>query len=230
MNLKNKLCNYLIENNLVKEFDVIEHSYSTSRMKDWEKRNVESHNIVPTLTTRCDCLGVVVRDRSMEKDNSFVLKKYKKFIDKNGYVPKMFNPYNCSEIKDVAPTQTTNCGNTASSSTVLVKEKNMNQDKPKVLCGIGEKKSNGGRQWYQQDRVYDDNVAISVTTSYNPYYKNNLRIRKLTPKECWRLMGFADEDYEKAAQVCSPSQLYKQAGNSICVSVLEAIFKQLLCA
>ena len=54
-----------------------------------------------------------------------------------------------------------------------------------------------------------------------------LRIRKLTPKECWRLMGFADEDVEKAAKVCSNSQLYKQAGNSIVVNVLMAIFKEL---
>ena len=55
-----------------------------------------------------------------------------------------------------------------------------------------------------------------------------LRIRKLTPKECYRLMGFDDEDYEKAAQVNSNAQLYKQSGNSIVVDVLEAIFKQLL--
>lgn len=58
--------------------------------------------------------------------------------------------------------------------------------------------------------------------------KINLRIRKLTPKECWRLMGFDDEDYEKAAQVNSNTQLYKQAGNSIVVNVLEAILTNLL--
>jgi DNA (cytosine-5)-methyltransferase 1 len=56
----------------------------------------------------------------------------------------------------------------------------------------------------------------------------NLRIRKLTPKECWRLMGFDDGDYEKAAQVNSNTQLYKQAGNSIVVNVLEAILTNLL--
>lgn len=56
----------------------------------------------------------------------------------------------------------------------------------------------------------------------------NYRIRKLTPKECWRLMGFDDSDFEKAAKVNSNSQLYKQAGNSICVPVLEAILKNLL--
>lgn len=54
-----------------------------------------------------------------------------------------------------------------------------------------------------------------------------MRIRKLTPKECWRLMGFKDEDYEKAAEVNSNTQLYKQAGNSIVVNVLEAILTNL---
>lgn len=54
------------------------------------------------------------------------------------------------------------------------------------------------------------------------------RIRKLTPKECFRLMGFSDEDYENASKHCSRTQLYKQAGNSIVVNVLEAIFKQML--
>lgn len=53
------------------------------------------------------------------------------------------------------------------------------------------------------------------------------RIRKLTPKECWRLMGFKDEEFEKAQQVNSNSQLYKQAGNSIVVNVLEEILRNL---
>lgn len=53
------------------------------------------------------------------------------------------------------------------------------------------------------------------------------RIRKLTPKECWRLMAFSDEDFHKAEAVNSNTQLYKQAGNSIVVSVLEAIFRQM---
>lgn len=57
---------------------------------------------------------------------------------------------------------------------------------------------------------------------------NNLRIRKLTPKECWRLMGFDDTDFEKAVKVNSNAQLYKQAGNSIVVNVLEAILINLL--
>jgi len=56
----------------------------------------------------------------------------------------------------------------------------------------------------------------------------NYRIRKLTPKECWRLMGFDDEDINKCIEAgISNSQLYKQAGNSIVVNVLEEIFKKL---
>ena len=57
---------------------------------------------------------------------------------------------------------------------------------------------------------------------------NDLRIRKLTPREAFRLMGFDDEDYEKASKVNSNTQLYKQAGNSIVVNVLVAIFKELI--
>ena len=56
---------------------------------------------------------------------------------------------------------------------------------------------------------------------------NGLKIRKLTPKECWRLMGFDDEDVDKASLVNSNTQLYKQAGNSIVVNVLVAILKEL---
>ena len=53
-------------------------------------------------------------------------------------------------------------------------------------------------------------------------------VRKLTPREYWRLMGFADEDFDKAKEVTSNSQLYKQAGNSIVVNVLEAVLGNLI--
>ena len=66
--------------------------------------------------------------------------------------------------------------------------------------------------------VQKDNYAVEL-----PEY----HIRKLTPKECWRLMGCSDEDFHKAEQVNSNTQLYKQAGNAIVVNVLEAIFKQM---
>lgn len=54
-------------------------------------------------------------------------------------------------------------------------------------------------------------------------------IRKITPKECFRLMGFSDEDYDKCKEVgMSDSQIYKQAGNSIVVNVLEKIFEKMI--
>lgn len=52
-------------------------------------------------------------------------------------------------------------------------------------------------------------------------------IRKLTPKETWRLMGFSDEAFEKAEAVNSNTQLYRQAGNSIVVDCLVYILKNL---
>ena len=56
----------------------------------------------------------------------------------------------------------------------------------------------------------------------------NNKIRKLTPKECFRLMDFDDADFEKAEKVNSNSQLYKQAGNSIVVAVVYYILHELV--
>lgn len=80
--------------------------------------------------------------------------------------------------------------------------------------------------------VYDAEKSMCTlsATQYKDPHKIfcNYRIRKLTPKECWRLMGFDDADFEKAKSAgMSNTQLYKQAGNSICVPVLAAIFRQL---
>ena len=58
-------------------------------------------------------------------------------------------------------------------------------------------------------------------------YENPERVRILMPKESWKLMGFTVDDFAKAEKVNSNTQLYKQAGNSIVVQVLEAIFKEM---
>lgn len=71
-------------------------------------------------------------------------------------------------------------------------------------------------------------VAKTLATSHSQGTLDGFRIRKLTPKECWRLMGFDDSDFEKAEKVNSNTQLYKQAGNSIVVNVLDGILKNLL--
>lgn len=97
------------------------------------------------------------------------------------------------------------------------------------------------RQWYavasrkrgeehhiEMSEREEANSITTINTDSMVGDLSNVRIRKLTPKECWRLMGFSDEDFEKAKKVNSDSQLYKQAGNSIIVNCLEAIIKNLL--
>lgn len=78
----------------------------------------------------------------------------------------------------------------------------------------------------------DGTVGTLTTDGSSPKHNNRvvdgLRIRKLTPKECWRLMGFDDTDFDKAAHHNSNTQLYKQAGNSIVVDVLYYIFKEMM--
>ena len=71
-------------------------------------------------------------------------------------------------------------------------------------------------------------ISQTLTTSCNQGILQNNRIRKLSPRECFRLMGFDDSDFEKAENVNSNRQLYKQAGNSIVVDVLEELFCKML--
>lgn len=90
----------------------------------------------------------------------------------------------------------------------------------------------GGRQpkiiqrshGYNRGGEYD----IAPTLTKSSYHENNFladefRIRKLTPRECWRLQGFPDWAFDKAQEVNSNSQLYKQAGNSVTVNVIKEI-------
>ncbi|MDM8534755.1 DNA (cytosine-5-)-methyltransferase, partial [Clostridiaceae bacterium HSG29] len=201
-----------------------------------------------------DMLEKEVDEKYYLKLNNYVQKKYKEFTEEKEYIPELFNPYNKSEIQDISPTQTTQCGSTTSSATVLKKE-------PKIIK-VGQLESS----FEQSGRVHSPE-GISPTVMGNSHGNtsggynatkilNGFRIRKLTPKECWRLQGFSDEQFTKAAyfsleeskkllktrkryktdkrsdgeyvEKTSSSQLYKQAGNSISVTVLEVIFKQLV--
>ena len=90
------------------------------------------------------------------------------------------------------------------------------------------------RMKYQRGNVQTESIQTITTSGGNDRgvvvdnVNQKLRIRKLTPKECWRLMGFDDEDVDKCIKAgISNAQLYKQAGNSIVVNVLEAIFIEL---
>lgn len=78
-------------------------------------------------------------------------------------------------------------------------------------------------EFEEDDFEEDDLEEDAIDETYDLPYA----IRKLTPNECWRLMGFKDEEFKKAEEVCSNSSLYKQAGNSIVVDVLVQIFGSL---
>jgi DNA (cytosine-5)-methyltransferase 1 len=121
-NLKKDLCNKLIKENKVQEYDIIKHSYTNQILNENKKCVEKTDGNMITLTTRGDCYGVCVNDEN----------------------------------------------------------------------------------------------------------QTQLRIRKLTPLECFRLMGVKDEDYHKIVKNQSNSSLYHLAGDSICTSCLMALFSQLL--
>ena len=93
---------------------------------------------------------------------------------------------------------------------------------------IGQISSNGS----QRGTVVSDNgISANLVAGTHGYANSHIatqyRIRKLTPRECGRLMGVSDEDIDKMAAVNSNTQLYKQFGNSIVVDVMCAMFRNL---
>lgn len=99
---------------------------------------------------------------------------------------------------------------------------------PMIITACAVRKRDG-----QTLEISDREYANSITTiqkdsMVSEMSDSHMRIRRLTPRECWRLMAFDDESFDKARKVNSDTQLYKQAGNSIVVTVLEAIFKEML--
>lgn len=93
------------------------------------------------------------------------------------------------------------------------------------IIRVGKTKSGGQRS----EIISGEGISscLSATDYKQPkQIENNLRIRKLTPLECFRLMGFDDEDFNKITGI-SNTQLYKQAGNSIVVDVLVHLFESL---
>lgn len=126
------------------------------------------------------------------------------------------------------------CLATASIKQIIVKEDNMlkggKQLNETIEKNIDKFKKGKVLNMDLYNRTVNEELSQTLTdpTHNSQRLFDGLRIRKLTPKECWRLMGFDDEDFDKAAKVNSNTQLYKQAGNSIVVNVLKAILKELL--
>lgn len=117
-----------------------------------------------------------------------------------------------------------------SNTLTTVQKDNLLLEKPLLLGGVG-KENEFGSQYRQGNRVYSSDACAMQpvgNSGGNSYlYNVGYRIRKLTPRECGRLMGVSDEDITKMAAVNSNTQLYKQFGNSIVVDVMCAMFKNL---
>lgn len=151
------------------------------------------------------------------------------------------NPENSSDRTVGSPTQQRleiNTKGTSNTITTVQKDNYVieNNIKPNLVGGIGEK--NFGKQYRQGNRIYDGAESIAMCLNSQPvgnagghsylYQIDNFRIRKLTPKECFRLMGMNDNDIDKIQNAgISNSQQYKMAGNSIVINVLEEIFRNL---
>ncbi len=186
---------------------------------------------------------------------------------------------NIYSIEGVAPTLSAGVGDKGTGIGSSNAPKIAIAVKPELVGGLGEKKSNGGTQYYQQDRVYDGTkVSCALCSSQSGkvysyafpcsitdnndvfvgeqaigkikdtvdeyiviendngeevwakwYEKGNcyLIVRRLTAKECFRLQGWTDDYYDKAAFVNTETQLYKQAGNGVTVNIVQEIGQQM---
>lgn len=197
-NMKTKLCNELIASGKVKEFDVIRHSYSSSRMNG-EMKDIQQNNISPTLDTRCDCLDIVVKSCLIQpKDRNY---------NKNGSKRE--------EQLEIRKDEVANC--------LLTKDiKNIVAIQLIPFGSYYTWKDNKGNINTQCNRASDENGCSENKIS------NGLRIRKLSPLECWRLMGVKEEDYNNVSKNQSNASLYHLAGDSIVTSCLMGIFGELL--
>ena len=257
---------YYLSDRMIKTFSDMTNRNGYIRGKCFKPHNLDDDRVANTIKTTAG---------SRPEDN-FVKRKYDEFIDENGYMPEIFNPYNKSEIKDVAKTITGECGSTTSSAAHLIKETIrmpeatkkgyaeasdgdgvyinrphqkrgvVQKDKIQTIkttpdVGVVVEKKIKYEEpleregWHHMNKIVLNPEGISTTlhaqsnNSLQKIKEPSLRIRKLTPLECWRLMGFDDGDFYKAKSVgISNTQLYKQAGNSIVVNVLERIFNNLL--
>lgn len=224
--LKSELCNELLENNLVDEGDMIYHSYTNNRLngvRDINTTQNKDKNISAALTTRPDTLGIVVNDKprlvggvgTMKSNNGTQFYQQDRIYDSEEIAlcqsaNESFNPWYQVEEKEIDKPVNKRLIDT-------INDNGLDED-VSYIDAYNRKVEKNGTTGTITARINDNNKFIS----------KNLRIRKLTPKECIRLMGFSDQDYMAMAKVNSDSQIYKQAGNSIVVNVLEAIFKEML--
>lgn len=145
---------------------------------------------------------------------------------------------NVFDENGLAPTLTTNKGEGNKIAIHEVNQEDNNKPKERFFRQALETFENSNANYGDtidafNKRVNRSGYSPTLTTRPEGFktailpVTNDIRIRKLTPKECFRLMGFSDENFEAAEKMVSNSQLYKQAGNSIVVDVLYYILVEL---
>ena len=145
--------------------------------------------------------------------------------------PIVYDSYNSNIKSDQTCTNTltTNCGHGGIKSGLKIIEPTIAASRGRNLDNPSDRTV--GNTTEQRLEFNKNGTSNTLTTVQKDNYlvEPEFRIRKLTPLECWRLMGFDDEDFYKAKNSgLADTHLYKQAGNSIVVNVLEAIFENLL--
>ena len=229
----------------MKPYDFIDISFCNHRynevVNNEQLRLQKVDGLCPTLTTRIDNYALAV-----ERDEDMVDKEYEvcDFRYDEGLRSR--------SDPQVVPTIPTHSSGISSLPMLIEKESEYSEMEKKLFT------EDGNIRRYVNSSIIDEfkegqmatttfpngyghgtrthDESVSLNTIDRPSVKHNLRIRKLTPRECWRLMGFStrkedgtwdDEAFDKASKVNSNAQLYKQAGNSIVVDCLEAIFQNL---
>lgn len=186
--IKTDFCNKLLEEGKVKEYSVIARASGgdSSWSKGVEGTKIDDSGVAPTLTTRCDLIGVAV------KDNRGFSETEEKLFTEDGNIRRYIGSEKIDEFKEGQMATTT------------------------YPNGYGH-----------GPRTHDESIALN--TIDKPCVKTPLGIRKLTPKEAMRLMGFQDRDYKAMDSIgMSDMAIYHIAGDSIVVTVLMAIFSRLL--
>lgn len=149
-------------------------------------------------------------------------------VDKQIVAMRGRNPDNPSDRTAGSPTEQRLEVNMQGTSNCLTSVQKDNLLLENNIQKVGQISSNGS----QCGTVISDNgISANLVAGTHGYANSHIatqyRIRKLTPRECGRLMGVSDEDIDKMAAVNSNTQLYKQFGNSIVVDVMCAMFKNL---
>ena len=169
-----------------------------------QRLEMNKDGLVNTLTT-------VQKDNLVLEQNEFFNQAIKTAEEGNAEPGDIIDAFNKKVIKSgISPTITTRPEGKKTAILPCVEIKQATKE-GSIKCKVGG----------CYDASYQGGENIN-------YVETQYRIRKLTPRECWRLMGYTDKDFEKAkAAGISNSQLYKQAGNAIVKQVLMAIFSQM---